>query len=72
LREGAGYKVYLEPFAERITLPRQSRNEAAAAWAGRYAARLADYAARFPLQWYNFYDFWAEDPASKPANRTEG
>jgi predicted LPLAT superfamily acyltransferase len=72
LREGAGYKVYLEPFAERITLPRQSRNEAAAAWAGRYAARLADYAARFPLQWYNFYDFWAEDPASKPANRTDG
>ncbi|MFI4967098.1 MAG: glycosyltransferase [Gammaproteobacteria bacterium] len=72
LREGAGYKVHLEPFAERIVLPRQSREQAAAAWAGRYAARLADYAARFPLQWYNFYDFWAEDPASMPAKGTDG
>jgi predicted LPLAT superfamily acyltransferase len=67
LREGAGYKVYLEPFAERIVLPRQGRSEAAAAWAGRYAARLADYAARFPLQWYNFYDFWSGAPASQPS-----
>ncbi len=67
LREGAGYKVYLETFAERIALPRQGRSEAAAAWAARYAARLADYAARFPLQWYNFYDFWSDAPASQPS-----
>jgi predicted LPLAT superfamily acyltransferase len=67
LREGRGYRVYMEPFAERIALPREGRMQAAAAWAGRYAARLADYAARFPLQWYNFYDFWAEDPSSLPA-----
>jgi predicted LPLAT superfamily acyltransferase len=66
LREDRGYKVYLEPFAERIRLPRQGRSEAAADWAGRYAARLADYATRFPLQWYNFYDFWG-DAAAQPA-----
>jgi predicted LPLAT superfamily acyltransferase len=72
LREGAGYKVHLEPFAERIVLPRQSRDEAARSWAGRYAARLADYATRFPLQWYNFYDFWAEAPAPKPVTGTDG
>ncbi len=58
---GWGYKLYLEPFAERIRLPRQGRSEASAEWAGRYAARLAEYAARFPLQWYNFYDFWGEE-----------
>jgi len=66
LRETGGYKLYLEPFADRIQLPRQGRDAAAAAWAGRYAARLADYAARFPLQWYNFYDFWCE-AATRPA-----
>ena len=68
LREGDRYTLYLEDFAERIALPRQDRGAAAAAWAGRYAARLADYARRFPLQWYNFYDFWAEDetPAPQP------
>lgn len=59
LRQGPGYRVYFEPFAERIRLPRRGRAAAAQAWAGRYAARLADYAGRFPLQWYNFFDFWA-------------
>ncbi|HEV7165508.1 MAG TPA: glycosyltransferase [Gammaproteobacteria bacterium] len=58
-REGAGYTMHLEAFAERIQLPRQTRIPAATAWAERYATRLAAYAARFPLQWYNFYDFWA-------------
>jgi predicted LPLAT superfamily acyltransferase len=72
LREGGGYRVYMEPFAERIALPREGRMQAAAAWAGRYAARLADYATRFPLQWYNFYDFWAEDPSSPPAKGIDG
>jgi predicted LPLAT superfamily acyltransferase len=59
LHEGRGYRVHMEPFAERIQLPRQDRAGVAAAWAGRYARRLGDYATRFPLQWYNFYDFWA-------------
>ncbi|HEX7964600.1 MAG TPA: glycosyltransferase [Gammaproteobacteria bacterium] len=67
MREGDRYRLYLEPFADVIRLPRQGRTEAAAAWAGRYAARLADYASRFPLQWYNFYDFWGEgDGAAVP------
>jgi predicted LPLAT superfamily acyltransferase len=64
LKDGAwGYRLYLEPFADRIHLPRKGRAETAAAWAGRYAERLAAYAARFPLQWYNFYDFWGEGDA---------
>jgi predicted LPLAT superfamily acyltransferase len=58
--------MHLETFAERIHLPRRERLTAAAAWAERYAARLAAYAARFPLQWYNFYDFWGE-AAARPA-----
>ena len=65
LQEGTGYRLHLEPFAEQIRLPRRGRSAAAAAWAGRYAARLAEYAARFPLQWYNFYDFWGD--AAAPA-----
>ena len=64
-REGPGYTMHLEAFAERIHLPRRERLTAAAAWAERYAARLAAYAARFPLQWYNFYDFWAGGTASQ-------
>ena len=64
LHQRQGYKIYMEPFADRIHLPRKGREAAAAEWAAHYAARLADYATRFPLQWYNFYDFW-DDPASR-------
>lgn len=55
-----GYTIYLEPFAERIHLPRHGRVEVLRTLVQRYAARLEDYAAQFPLQWYNFYDFWAD------------
>ncbi|HSC47636.1 MAG TPA: acetyltransferase [Gammaproteobacteria bacterium] len=64
VEEDGVYSVHLEPFAERIHLPRRERREALQALASRYAARLADYAARYPLQWYNFYDFWAERPGT--------
>lgn len=71
MQEGRRYHVYMEPFADRIALPRNGRLQAAAEWAGRYAERLAGYARRFPLQWYNFFDFWTGDPAlpaPKPLN----
>lgn len=67
LREGRRYRVHLEPFAERIRLPREDRAAAAAGWAERYARRLADYARRYPLQWYNFHDVWRDGaPVSRP------
>lgn len=69
LQEGRGYRVHMEPFAAGIRLPRQGRAEAAAAWAQRYADRLADYGRRFPLQWYNFYDFWAGGLPPQPPER---
>ena len=59
-REGARHLLFLEPFAERITLPRAGRAEALAAHAARYASRLEAHALADPFQWYNFFDFWAE------------
>ncbi|MGA9852069.1 MAG: glycosyltransferase [Gammaproteobacteria bacterium] len=60
MAEGNGYTIHLESFAERIHLPRRGRDAAMQLLVDRYARRLAEYAARYPLQWYNFYDFWAE------------
>ena len=70
LAEDGGYTIHLETFAEHIRLPRRGRDTALQALVDRYAARLADYAARFPLQWYNFYDFWAD--CRREANRPRG
>ncbi|MGF6663053.1 putative LPLAT superfamily acyltransferase [Paraburkholderia atlantica] len=59
LKERDGYRMYFEPFAERIELPRRERAQHLAAWAQRYALRLEHYCRKAPYQWFNFFDFWA-------------
>jgi predicted LPLAT superfamily acyltransferase len=34
--------------------------EKLAAYAARYAELLEDFVRKYPLQWYNFYDYWGE------------
>ena len=55
------YHISLEPFAERIELPRQRepRHRDLSAWAGRYAKCLEHHCHKVPLQWFNFFPFWA-------------
>lgn len=67
LREGNVHRAYFEAFADRIVLPRKERAEALAAYVGRYAERLEHYCLRQPLQWYNFFDFWAVSASAQPA-----
>jgi predicted LPLAT superfamily acyltransferase len=59
LGEGDGWRLSLEPFAERVELPRRGRAVALHSYIVRYAERLEDYARQAPYQWYNFFDFWA-------------
>lgn len=54
------WRLALEPFAERIHLPRAHRLEVLTEWARRYGERLEREAREAPLQWYNFFDFWAK------------
>lgn len=60
IHEDDGYHVYYELFREEIRLPRRGRDAAFAELAAAYAARLTHYCRLAPLQWFNFYDFWAE------------
>ena len=66
VRDGAGYRVALELFAEKIELPRHSRQTAISAHAARYAQWLEAQCLTYPYQFYNFYAFWAaEEPAEQ-------
>lgn len=58
------YELICEPFAERIQLPRGRRNDELKKCAQRYAERLEHYARLMPDNWFNFYDFWANDRKS--------
>lgn len=62
LQQGAGHTLYLEHFADQITLPRRTRQASLDALAQRFANRLAYHCLLAPLQWFNFFDFW--QPAS--------
>jgi predicted LPLAT superfamily acyltransferase len=54
------WELALEPFAERIVLPRGAREAALAEHCATYAARLERECRADPLQWYNFFDFWGD------------
>jgi predicted LPLAT superfamily acyltransferase len=57
-RDSQGYHVHMEPFADRLDLPRRGREEAIKTWVTRYAEALEARCRETPFQWFNFYDFW--------------
>lgn len=59
-RGGRQYDAYFELLAERVELPRASREVAVQQYAQRYADRLAHYVREAPYNWFNFYDFWTK------------
>ncbi len=60
-RGGRRYTLNFEPFAERVEIPREGRNQALDDVLRRYAGRLEHYARLEPYNWFNFYDFWQDD-----------
>jgi predicted LPLAT superfamily acyltransferase len=54
------YSARFIPFADTITLRRETRQEDLSRYAGRYAAILGDMCRSFPCNWFNFYDFWEQ------------
>lgn len=55
---GDGYRVRFEAFAERIELPRGSRDEALARYAAQFAGWMERQVRDSPYDWFNFYPFW--------------
>ncbi|SEF60167.1 LpxL/LpxP family acyltransferase [Marinobacterium lutimaris] len=67
LKQKEGYRIYLEPFADRVELPRKSRQQALDTCVQQFATRLEHYAMKAPLQWFNFFPFWGEQPVRSDA-----
>jgi predicted LPLAT superfamily acyltransferase len=64
VREGRGHLIRFTELERVVTLPRATREASLEALAATYARWLEDLVARSPYDWFNFYDFWADDPIS--------
>lgn len=60
-KQHARYHVIFERFSDQLSLPRKTRKQTLANVINTYAARLEHHALAYPLQWFNFYDFWQQD-----------
>ncbi len=56
------YAVTFQPFAERITLRRATRQADLLAVVSRYAGWLEGACRAHPFNWFNFYPFWERPP----------
>ena len=59
------YRIAFSPFADRITLPRATRQAELARYVQLYAAWLEAGCRAHPFNWFNFYPFW-EIPVHAP------
>jgi predicted LPLAT superfamily acyltransferase len=57
------YSLYCEQLAERVELPRKTREQATVAYVERYAQRLEHFARAAPDNWFNFFEFWSDESA---------
>lgn len=71
LRQQGRLHIHYEPFADRLLLPRNQRQQALQQMVDRYAARLQHYALLSPLDWFNFFDFWHLPEISTNTSRKE-
>ena len=60
LKVDGRYRVFIEPFADPLVLPREGRQRALEHAIARYAARLEAHCLLAPTQWFNFFDFWGQ------------
>ena len=43
---------------DKVSLPRKDRINAVRQYSSKYVKALEEKAVSYPLQWFNFYDFW--------------
>ncbi len=60
LRIDGRYRVFIEPFADPLALPRRTRRQALEQAVVKYAQRLEAHCLLAPTQWFNFFDFWGQ------------
>lgn len=69
---GNRYRIVFEPihdFSQPDDAPRDARIRQALQC---YVSRLEHYARLYPYNWFNFFDFWQDDPQPEPDTQAHG
>lgn len=61
MKHGQRYKIIFEHVAETLKFARKNRQVELTKVVALYAKRLEHYCLEYPLQWFNFFDFWHND-----------
>lgn len=61
LKEDNKFRIVFEHVADSLKFSRKNRMESLTAVIDKYAQRLEYYCLQYPLQWFNFFDFWQCD-----------
>ena len=59
LKDQNKHVIHFEHFSDKLNFPRNNRQAAMQQSIQDYANRLEHYCLTAPLQWFNFFDFWA-------------
>ncbi|MDF7670604.1 hypothetical protein PT276_05255 [Orbaceae bacterium ESL0721] len=59
IKPNGRFQLYFEHFADKIDLPRKERKMVLKQYIEKYSQRLQHYCLISPLDWFNFFDFWA-------------
>ena len=66
MKHESAYHVFFEQFSDSLKVTRKERAEHLKENMKKYVTRLEHYACSYPLQWYNFYNYWASpEPQEK-------
>jgi predicted LPLAT superfamily acyltransferase len=58
VKEGQKYRVLFQKLANKVELPRRSREEAIDLYLQNYVSWLEMNCKSYPDQWFNFFEFW--------------
>lgn len=58
-KKNGAYKIVFSKFDDRIELPRENRQQAISDYLNDYVRRIEEVLRLWPLQWFNFYDYWS-------------
>ena len=68
LKKGKQYQIIFERLSDGVHWKRKTRDMELAKLVKNYALTLEKYCALYPLQWFNFFNFWQRDNFSRNKN----